>query len=664
MTSTASKPKNYTSLAFKKTFKSTLVNAILALGASVVVVLIAISSTILQNFYDGTSNSFGGDYDVTDLALTATIFLTIITGFFSLTVAPRMFKQIYKKQSCDSYFSVPIKREEYFVANYFYGVLINVLCYVISFAIFIPATLIASNKYITYVIDYKTLVPVVIAMMLAVIAIYSAFIMCAVISGKRIQYLVLSLICLVCTSTTFGGIILKINSIWGLSADLTALSAVSPVENAVAAYINGISVLSSFGSSMSVLIIISLVEIIGMFFAGYIAFKNRKAETAEMSLSGKILPYVILAVLSSAAFFFSATGNSVIDIVIGLVLAVLITMAFTAIFYKKPFTKETAVTVACVCGVCTFLSIGVMLPIFDGYVKYVPNSDEVESAKLVSLDSDEGYAGITSILNSDYTYIEDFESVTLSEKENIEKVIALHNKSVDDTVIKAARKNNSSSWLRLMLFIDSVYSGDYQTDVFYKISYKLTDGSTVERVYSVPNTLISKEYFDIVQTEEALRQLEPMCIDNDRLLAVECFKNYEEDYEYFNESVELVNFDLEKFNEALIQDYLSMERSSFIREFDSFQSIFFDIAYYDPEEYYSEDYYYNESMYDLEIYYASDDITDEELEKYKNMSVSQLLNAIYEDWEGNMSIDNTYVCITENYVNALEYLNSCGANLK
>lgn len=644
MTSTASKPKNYTSLAFKRTFKSSLLNMILALGASGVVVFVAICSTMMQGVYNNAADTQTRVYYTTEVAVTVLVFLTLITGFFSLTIAPKMFKQIYKKQSCDSYFSVPIKREEYFVANYFYGAMVNVLCFVIPLAIYFAALEVITSKYSNNLIDYKIILPVFVALLLAVLAIYSAFVICAVISGKRIQYLILSLICLICTSTTLVGIATKICSIWGFSGDLSVISALSPVENALASYMY----MENDGSNLAVLIIISLVEIIGMFFAGYIAFKNRKAETAEASLSGKVLPYVILAVLASAAFFFSAMGNSVIDIIIGIVLAVLITMAFSGIFYKKVFTKETAITVACVCAICTALSFSVMLPVFNSYVKYVPEADEVENVQISQVTSG-SYAGVASMLGYEMGYSDYGESVTLVQKENIENVIALHSKSVDDMVIKTARKNSNSSWLRIMLFLDSMYSYDYIADLQYKITYELTDGSTVERVYSVPINFVSKEYYDVIQTEEALWQSDPMNIKNNKFLAVECSKYNEEDYT--NDDIELVNFDIEKFNEALVKDYLAMDRIAFINEFETV--IYYQDAYVDYE-----------TLCDVKIYYANDDITDEELAKYKKMSNSQLLNALYEDWQGNMKTECSFVSITENYVNTIEYLKSCGANLK
>ena len=650
MTSTASKPKNYTSLAFKRAFKGTLVNTVLALGASIVSVIIAFSSTASDIALNGANYNHDSEYFTVEIMPPVVFVLALITGFFSLTTVPRMFRQIYKKQSCDSYFSVPIKREEYFVANYFYGFLVNIVCFILPIAVYLGAIQAMKSDLIDlgYVLKFASV------FMLAVLAIYSAFVMCAVISGKRIQYLILSLICLFCTSTMLTGIATKICSIWGFSGDLTLLNALSPIDNAIAgAYCyEGEDV-----TNVIPLIIISLVEIIGLFIAGYIAFKKRKAETAESSLLGKVIPCVILAILVGAAFFFSATGTGAVDIVVGIVLAILMAMAFGGIFYKKVFTKQTLITLIGVCAVFTTLSIVVTLPIFNGYVKYVPEAGEVDSVEFCSVSHSGSYTGFSELLGTNVGYTDFGEEIIFVEQENIEKVIALHNKSIEDDAIKTTRKKNNRSWLRIMLFIDSLHGYDYIPDTSYRIKYNLADGSTVERVYSVSNNLVTKEYYDVFQNEEALWQLEPMKYDNEKFLGVEC-SVYNNDDEYLEESVELVNFDIEQYKKALVKDYLSMQRTTFVSEFNSFESSYYGMyygKYYDYSEYYP--------ICNVELYFANDDITDEELAEYKKMPTSRLLNAIYEDYDKNYKAWYFSREFSNDYTNTLEYLNSCGASL-
>lgn len=650
MTSTASKPKNYTSLAFKRTLKGTLVNTVLALGASIVSVIIAFSSTAADIALSGANYNHDSEYFTVEIMPPVVLVLALITGFFSLTTVPRMFRQIYKKQSCDSYFSVPIKREEYFVANYFYGFLVNIVCFILPLAVYLGAIQTMKSNLIDlgYVLKFASV------FMLAVLAMYSAFVVCAVISGKRIQYLILSLICLFCTSTMLTGVATKICSIWGFSGDLTLLNALSPIDNAIAGayFYEGVE-----ADNVIPLIIISLVEIIGLFIAGYIAFKKRKAETAESSLSGKVIPYVILAILVGAAFFFSATGTGAVDIVVGIVLATLMAMAFGGIFYKKVFTKQTLITLVGVCAVFTTLSIAVTLPVFNGYVKYVPEAGEVDSVEFCSVSHSGSYTGFSELLGTNVGYTDFGEEIIFVEQENIEKVIALHNKSIEDDAIKTTRKKNNRSWLRIMLFIDSLYGYDYIPDTSYRIKYNLADGSTVERVYSVSNNIVTKEYYDVFQNEEALWQLEPMKYDNEKFLGVEC-SVYNSGDEYLEESVELVNFDIEQYKKALVKDYLSMQRTTFISEFDSFESSYYGMyygMYYDYDEYYP--------VCNVDLYFANDDITDEELAEYKKMPTSRLLNAIYEDYDKNYKAWYFSRDFSNDYTNTVEYLNSCGANL-
>ena len=650
MTSTASKPKKYTSLAFKRAFKGTLVNTVLALGASIVSVIIAFSSTAADIALNGANYNHDSEYFTVEIMPPVVLVLALITGFFSLTTVPRMFRQIYKKQSCDSYFSVPIKREEYFVANYFYGFLVNIVCFILPLVIYLGAIHTMKSNLIDlgYVLKFASV------FMLAVLAMYSAFVVCAVISGKRIQYLILSLICLFCTSTMLTGIATKICSIWGFSGDLTLLNVLSPIDNAIAGayFYEGVE-----ADNVIPLIIISLVEIIGLFIAGYIAFKKRKAETAESSLSGKVIPYVILAILVGAAFFFSATGTSAVDIVVGIVLATLMAMAFGGIFYKKVFTKQTLITLIGVCAVFTTLSIVVTLPVFNGYVKYVPEAGEVDSVEFCSVSHSGSYTGFSELLGTNVGYTDFGEEIIFVEQENIEKIIALHNKSIEDDAIKTTRKKNNRSWLRIMLFIDSLHGYDYISDTSYRIKYNLADGSTVERVYSVSNNLVTKEYYDVFQNEEALWQLEPMKYDNEKFLGVEC-SVYNNDDEYSEESVELVNFDIEQYKEALVKDYLSMKRTTFISEFDSFESSYYGMyygMYYDYDEYYP--------VCNVDLYFANEDITDEELAEYKKMPTSRLLNAIYEDYDKNYKAWYFSRDFSNDYTNTVEYLNSCGAGL-
>lgn len=650
MTSTASKPKNYTSLAFKRAFKGTLVNTVLALGASIVSVIIAFSSTAADIALSGANYNHDSEYFTVEIMPPVVLVLALITGFFSLTTVPRMFRQIYKKQSCDSYFSVPIKREEYFVANYFYGFLVNIVCFILPLVVYLGAIQATKSNLIDlgYVLKFASV------FMLAVLSMYSMFVVCAVISGKRIQYLILSLICLFCTSTMLTGIATKICSIWGFSGDLTLLNALSPIDNAIAGayFYEGVE-----ADNVILLIIISLVEIIGLFIAGYIAFKNRKAETAESSLSGKVIPYVILAILVGAAFFFSATGTGAVDIVVGIVLATLMAMAFSGIFYKKVFTKQTLITLIGVCTVFTTLSIVVTLPVFNGYVKYVPEAGEVDSVEFCSVAHSGSYTGFSELLGTNVGYTDFGEEIIFVEQENIEKIIALHNKSIEDDAIKTTRKKNNRSWLRIMLFIDSLHGYDYISDTSYRIKYNLADGSTVERVYSVSNNLVTKEYYDVFQNEEALWQLEPMKYDNEKFLGVEC-SVYNNDDEYSEESVELVNFDIEQYKKALVKDYLSMQRTTFISEFDSFESSYYGMyygKYYDYAEYYP--------VCNIDLYFANEDITDEELAEYKKMPTSRLLNAIYEDYDKNYKAWYFSRDFSNDYTNTVEYLNSCGANL-
>ena len=101
-----------------------------------------------------------------------------------------------------------------------------------------------------------------------------------------------------------------------------------------------------------------------------------------------------------------------------------------------------------------------------------------------------------------------------------------------------------------------------------------------------------------------------------------------------------------------------MQRTTFISEFDSFDSSYYGMYYgkdYDYAEYYP--------VCNVDLYFANDDITDEELAEYKKMPTSRLLNAIYEDYDKNYKAWYSSRDFSNDYTNTVEYLNSCGANL-
>lgn len=637
--------------AFKRVFKNRLVNSILIIAACAVASVIGVSSTFIT--YGSKS------IDVSAEFLTLFAAITIIVGLYSVANAIGMFKEIYKKQSCDAYFSTPIKREEYFIANYFYGMVVNILCYVVSAVIFVITMKSVNSTFDTeYIIN-------LLAFPFALLAIYSAFVMCAVISGKRIQYILLCLICLFCTSTFIAGIIVDLHSIWGFSFNYIPISAVSPVENAIIALNIDKAIL---------LIAISVIETILMFFAGLIAFKHREAECAEVALSGKVIPFILQAVLVGAAYYYLKSGRLWLDLVLGVVIATLMTMAFCGIFYKKAFTKPALTTLACVCAVCALFTISVNSPIYDNFVKYVPDEDQIESVEIGhnSRYYDDFY-GLAGLLNNfeeqEYNYL------TFTDRDAVNDAVALHKASITDKAMANSNRMSYNVSIIKTLFFDLNSYDSYidSYDINYCIKYNLKNGKTVTRKYTVSDKYIQDEYVRLYQNEESIDQLVENCFGEECIAMQASIYNNEKyetkvdendeniDYSYpldFSSNdieFDFDSFDLGKFKEAYKKDLATLNDRQFAVELQNNLNG-------DPTSLAdSSDY---SSLVEISLYSLSDTVTPEQRKALENLSnyerIGKLENLNYYGEDDYIDYNFVHFNIYDYNQNTINYLKSIG----
>lgn len=428
MTSTALKYKSNFKSAFVKVFKQKIFMLIALLLLSLTVSLFAMTMEILSNsltLEEATASvpKSVQTIDETQTALIVAAAATAVCGFFSLIIAPEMFREIYKKQACDHYFAIPVKRSEIFCANFLYGVLANAAAFIVSIAVFAVGIYSASTKYFKYSIDFDALLPAAAVMLLAVLAIYSAFVMCAVTAGKRFHYIVMSIICLLCAPFVINGIISNLNKIWGLYIGSTVLDSVSPIENAIMSFSECYSRSEYYSGDNALLVslaVVSVAEIIGMFAAGYLIFKRRTAESAEIAPYGSIIPYALMALGGAALFMQGNTYKSAaLSAVLGTIFAVLCVICLTAIFYKKPFTKQTGITAAAVCILCSFVTIGSSLPIYSHYINRVPDAEQVESVEFYDLS--QSFETISLLETSPANGYDPNAVFEIKEKENTEK---------------------------------------------------------------------------------------------------------------------------------------------------------------------------------------------------------------------------------------------------
>ena len=675
MTSTASKSKGNFAPAFKKVFRQRTVNSIVLL---IVTVLVTVTGEIMT-FYDHLPfySANGKDIiDITEEASMMMLAMAAVCGLFSLITVPEMFKEIYKKQSCDHFFATPIKREEHFCASYLYGALANIVAFAVSAVVFILPMIMYQSKKGGFTVEatfFKSFIPI----LLAVLAIYSAFVMCAVAAGKRFHYMLLSFICLFSTPVAFEGIVSVINRIWGFYISPALFTAVSPVENAF---------YSLFTEKPLGYCIISIMEIAGMFAAGLILFKRRKAEVAEVAVSGRVVPFIILAVMTTAAYMYIGAGrNALIGIICGVVFAVITAMIFTAILYKAPFTKKTGITTACVCVVCSLIMGIINFPSYSSYVKNVPDAEDVESVTITDLHSDTAlYALYDSALwvgNNEY---EDGGKVEIKTPEAIAKAVEFHKSLVSDDTIKVSQQYLSLNPLNLFDYVFGTdYDYDYYGDYSCTIEYKLKSGKTLSRTYNAVNTKYLKDSFvELMKTEEMFSQIKPLNYSEDEILYIDISGSYdglsyagsdgftfraEGEDEYFNYITrELDKKYYPKLVEAYKKDVLnSKSKERFCDMLNTTAGIGFYI------DYNSYDGYYSDNCIDIFVYTISDSATKEQAERIKSMKpdeIKKLCDWGYDEtsaqWELMDTIETSTISVYKTDTNAIDYLRSIGVAIE
>lgn len=660
MTSTTLNYKGGFKAVFVKTFKQQLPGTIVLVFLTVLASVYSSASVVVTN----ASAIFTREYDISDNSIMLVSYFCGFCIIFSLFLAMQMFKEIYSKRACDTFFALPIKRSEYFTAKYIYGAVVNIVVMVIGAAINIVILLSASTKLVTYVMDFSAFFKVAAAFLLDVLCVYTLFVFCAVLSGRRVQYFFFVMIALfapVCITT---GAIDVVNKIWGVDANSFIVSVIHPVQNILMLWESSVEYALSADKYLYI-IIAEAVETIALFAAGYIVFKKRKAEIAEFTPSGKALPLMFLAFIIAAEFLQCASKlNYFIAVPLAILFSVIATMIFSGVFYKKILVKNTVLTFA-VSGVLCVLFVGIVsFPSYSNYVKYVPEVDEIESVELI--DGSVGLMNYSSIsYYTDALSVYDFEtsdSYKFTAAENIENAIQLHKKIIDDETIKKGKALNSGTWGDMMQY-DYEYENSYEC----RIVYHLKNGKTVTRRYAVPVKMISDEMFVLMKTEEALSQFGITAIKSEDIV-YSTFESeiYSKDTDAYNKASKNISLqETEEILKAYKKDLLSADKTQFLDYLCQYTSYYVD--------YYKDDYYYEDQPVDTEdIDYASEnsywiyimsftpDADDEYREKIKAMSVEELnkLSNNSEEYYEKLTSDSLY--INTNYKNTYKYAQSLG----
>lgn len=616
MTSTKSAYKSNFLNVFKKTFRQRLVNIIFILAVSVLAPIVCIVYDLF------TAATYNYSLDRTALVVAVFAFMTVACGFFSLSIVPKMFKEIYKKQSCDLFFSLPIKRKDYFFAKYTLGALANIAAFLLAGAIICIYAYTAPVKDESVIdINSVAIFEVAICMLLAVIALYSTFTLCAMIVGKRIHYIFMAILTILCTNNLLTGILLPLNKIWGIYISNNLLVATNPIQNAY----------YSFYSRSNILLLCSVlaIEIVGMTILSFITFKKRKAEIAEMQIDESIAPYILLTIIIISTFTnYILLKNLFIAIAVGILLSALMGMAFSGLFYKKVYTKKTGTTVIAVCLACTIFVLSVCVPSHDSFVKKVPEADQIESVELTELEIGDTYYGfLGSMINHPGLY-QELMKINITSEQGINNIIALHNKLVDDETIEQSSRVKPTTLFETMFYSDSEYP--YSC----KLKYKLKNGKTVSRTYKITSKNIYQELVDVFQTEEVLQQIPPFNIKSEDLLFASAETKYTEeeeqapDFEYVPTII-----DANKLLEAYEKDLLATQtRLSVLKNVDSQYYYYYSEesrwTYYEQNEFSFQDYLEVEdtsTVNNITLYYIREGTNDKVRKQIQDFTKTKIM---------------------------------------
>ncbi len=563
--------------------------------------------------------SFVTKLDMTDDYSTG---ITLIFTFFGVIhlffLAIKIFREIYSRRASDSFYSMPVTRKEYYFANVLFG-LINIA---FLFVVVTVVTLIFAKTPVLFDIEHNFVDLIVFFKSMlystsVLIFVLSGFILAAVLCGRRWQVFAVSVVSYAAFCLVIIGVASYMNTIYGFGTDVSI-----GALGILLSLFNGGNMVSS-----AVLTVSHIVLAFAVFVIGYFVFKNRKAEVAEQSLSGKIVPAVILAVVCAAAYIaFSDFGDNLyLEILIGIIACFAVAVIFCAVFYKKFLTKASAIAAAAVCVVMSAFIIGVDKLPQHSYVGYVPKAEEVQSVKFTDKGEGSDYLYSNSTMNFIDSFFYDGYSgeekvITADSQESIESIIKLHTKAVSSEEIEKYNTNASR-----------LYKGnDYVVNWYsFKIEYKLKNGKTVTRRYSVDARDFIEEYAALIKTDDVIEQRFPFTVNKDAILfgrvedndteAYDTYSDYSDDYGiYYSEDsyFTLENYD-ELFN--LIKADIKARSSSYAVALDSSYAFYFACSM--PDEHI------------ISIYYLAEDTPADVAESIRKMTPSQVEKYMYESNE-------------------------------
>lgn len=488
--------------------------------------------------YDGSYNSTNNITNTfSDICMPLFAFFCSIEAFILVAV---MFRGIYSKRASDFYFSLPVKRGAWFNADFLFGV----ISFAVSYAIFCISSIIVINSNMLRQSRFVNLeagcfLKYAFMSFTALIVVYTVFVMCAVIAGRMWQYILLSFISSLALYAGAAGFICYLNTVYGFWLDLEN----SYIASAVSLAFSGISDFSVLKFFLA-----AAVQFAVFYVVGYLSFKKRKAEVAENKLSGKLLPIVLTVTCFLAEIFVClGIGNEVAlsgRIIAAIIMVSVTALILSAVFFRKAFSKPVFISLlgAVILSALTIFSVQLIPEKI--YVNVAPEADEIEAVSIYdynalgSSDITDLLYGINYLNISDESEVRNYKFLTDEAKE---KAVELHKKLLSEKT-----RNNSNGF-------------DEGGDTTLGIEYRLKNGKTIRRVYTVLTKDIIEEGIALFKTDEGINGIEGFDYNSEDII-FSVFGLYADDYE---NSFYIEKTDCRKLRECVQKDIMNREASEF-----------------------------------------------------------------------------------------------------
>lgn len=649
MTSTISLSK--VNAVLRKNFRLNAASIIVTNITAVICVLTICAAVIGVPSKDLATSLYVSDITA-EFSVSVSMAVNVVGVIHMLFLSLKMFREIYSRRASDFFYSMPVTRKEYYTGNVLFG-LINILFLFISV---IAVALIFGKLPVVFDVEHNILEIKLFMQYMAIafsdlLLIFAVFIVSAVLSGKRWQAIAASVLSCISLSAVMMGVGMQMNTVYGYNV----VNNGSAVDTFLAVFNKG------EGVSLYVIVIFKLVSAAALLAVGYLVFKNRKAEVAEQSFSGKIVPALLLFVIDVGVFMTALSAfykPLYFKIIIGVVCCVIVTVIFCAVFNKKAFTKSTNIACVAACVVSIAFAVGVeTLPKAVGYIDYMPSAEEIQSVEFTEnyddyayVDSSAYFTYLDYLFEGGMDYVYEPDSIKIESQEGIDCVLKLHKKALDEEVIKKYEAYNDPD--------ESVYIDDSWFS--YKLTYHLKNGKNVTRYYSVCCKDMLEEYADLIRTDDVIDQSFPFNLNKDSILFARVEEPYEdtevydEPYEYYDDDFSVSYsadsyFTLDNYDEFLAllkQDMQARSDMDALLQTTSYIYLMYDKSL-ENEQY-------------IYIYYLDEDTPAELAEKIRNMTPSQAEAYMYNSNEDLHLMSESVILSKINDKNTMKYLTDRG----